>query len=411
MSKDNLRLALIGTGNISRHHVWSMADLKKRGLAGFTVTSVCDVNEELAEARAQEIEAQLGTRPAIYTDYRQLLARAEVDVADLCLPHGLHHVVATDCMQAGVHVLCEKPLGVTIRACRKMAEMADKTGCVLSTAVPSRRLLSQRAVRWLFNEAKLIGEPLAFFHQHAGPLWPLPTTENEPRRLWRKDRLMSGGMHVIDSGFHYCDTMRYLLGDVEKVYAELRELAFGSPRKVDQAPEDAVFATLTFKNGVVGTWCFGLILPGEVTANIIFYCSQGSLRDLTDHRWRVFHLFRGNARRGLAPSARLTKADGSELSLQEVEAMYLATLSQEQKEYCFPRGVADGFSYQIWEFLETVRRNRPRVEVDGWEGMRSLAICEAIYESALTGQVVQVDDVLDGRQRAYQAAIDAHWGL
>lgn len=408
MSSDEFRLAIIGTGGIARRHVRALAELKSKGLDDFAVTAVCDVNEEAAQGIAQDLEERFGLHPAIYTDYQELLSNEQIDGADLCLPHGLHHVVAIDCMESGVHVLCEKPLGITIRASRKMAETADRTGCVLSTAVPFRRLPSQRTVHWIFNESKLIGEPLTFFHQYARPPrrqrrpadQPLP-----PAMVWRRDRLMSGGGPVMDSGFHYCDSMRYLLGDVEKVYAEARGLSSGSPKMFTEVGEDTVFATLSFKNGVVGTWSWG-VAPGESFLNVIFYGSQGSLRDTPGN---IYHLFWQH--RPLVQFGRLTKEDGTELSLEQLEEMYLEALSEEEKEFFFPHGVRNGFEFEIWEFMEAVRGHREKVEVDGWEGLRSLAVCETIYESAFTGEVVRVDDVISGKRGSYQAAIDEHWGL
>ena len=61
--------------------------------------------------------------------------------------------------------------------------------------------------------------------------------------------------------------------------------------------------------------------------------------------------------------------------------------------------------------MEILRGNREAPEIDGWEGMRSLALGDAIYESGLTGEVVLVDDVLDGSRSEFQDPIDAHWGL
>jgi UDP-N-acetyl-2-amino-2-deoxyglucuronate dehydrogenase len=403
-----LRLALIGTGNISRSHVSAMAELRSKGLDDFVVTAVCDVNEESAQAVAQDMEERLGLRPAIYADYQELLSKEEIDGADLCLPHGLHHGVAIDCMESGVHVLCEKPLGITVKASRNMAETADRTGCVLSTAVPYRRLPGQRTVYWVLNESELIGEPLSFFHQYAQPPRRPPAGQPRRRRItWRQDKLMSGGGPLIDGGFHYCDSMRYLLGDVDKVYAEARELRSGSPRMLSEAREDTVFITLTFKNGVVGTWCWSLAAPGQPLLNVIFYGSQGSMSDTTGS---YKHLFWRSPPR-LMESGLLTKQDGTQLSLQQLEKMYLEALSEEQKELLFPHGIEDGFGFEIWEFIEVVRGRRDKVEVDGWEGLRSLALCEAIYESALSGEVIRADDVISGKQASFQAPIDEHWGL
>jgi UDP-N-acetyl-2-amino-2-deoxyglucuronate dehydrogenase len=410
MASDDFRLALIGTGNISKRHVSAMADLKSKGLDDFVVTAVCDINEMSAEAAAASLEERLGLRPAIYTDYEELLTTEEIDGADICLPHGYHHSVGIDCMDAGVHVLCEKPLGITIRASQKMAEAADRTGCILSTAVPMRRTPSQRVARWALNESGLIGTPLAFFHHCAGPLRRLaPDQPIPPRWIWRQDRLQSGGRHIIDSGFHYHDSMRFLLGDVEKVYARVSSLASGRPEPLGETEEDAAFVVFTLKSGVVGTWSLGLTVPGETSADVVFYGSKGSLRDTNPGPARIFHLFHGSGT--LAPSGQLTREDGTQISLAELERMYLDELSEEEKQHLFPNRVLDGFSLEIWEFIEAARGRRETVEVDGWEGLRTLAVAEAIYESAFTDDVVRVDDVLSGTRRAYQEPIDAHWGL
>ncbi|NJN81362.1 MAG: Gfo/Idh/MocA family oxidoreductase [Caldilineaceae bacterium] len=183
MSSEPLTLAFIGCGGIARRHVVAMQDLIDRGRAGFVVTAVCDANQESAQAMAADLEERFGWRPAIYSDYQQLLSTETIDGADLCLPHGLHHTITIDCLEAGVHVLCEKPLGVTIQAGRLMAEAADRTGKVLATAVPHRLQPGQRAAHWLFNESKLIGNPMTFFHHYTRP--PAIEDPNAPCRQVR----------------------------------------------------------------------------------------------------------------------------------------------------------------------------------------------------------------------------------
>jgi UDP-N-acetyl-2-amino-2-deoxyglucuronate dehydrogenase len=411
MAHANVRLGIVGTGIVvARRHIPALAELKSRGLDAFTVPAVCDTDRASAESAAQELERHLGLRPTIYTDYHDMLNSGQVDGVDLCLPHGLHHTVAEDCMESGVHVLCEKPLGITIRASQQMVEAANRTGCVLSTAVPFRRLIGQRTAHWVLNQSGMIGKPLVFFHQGVRARRPPPQGNQPvpPAMVWRRDRLMSGGGGVMDSGFHYCDSIRYLLGDVDKIYAEARALGSGDPQPLSEAREDTVCITFTLKSGVIGMWSWGMALTGPASCNVIFYGSQGSISDTTGS---FFHLFWRDPITGLIESGQVTKEDGTTLTLQQAEEMYLQTLSEDQKEFYFPHGLNDGFGHEIWEFIELIRGNREKPEVDGMEGLRSLAICEAIYESAFTGQVVQVDDVISGQSRSYQAQIDEHWGL
>lgn len=407
----SIQLALIGCGGISRRHILSMKDLQERGRGDFVVSAVCDANQQAALDRADMLEELLGIRPALYQTHQELLKEAQIDAVDLCLPHGLHHGIAVDCMEAGLHVLCEKPLGITIKACRLMAETAEQTGTVLSTAAPHRRQPGQRVAHWVFNESHLIGKPLSFFHHYRRPAEPAQTG-NEPlpeRVRWRQDILMSGGGPVLDSGFHYCDSLRYFFGDVEKVYAVLRSLKTGRTLPFTEAPEDTVFVTFTFKSGVVGTWAWSLAAPGEEAYNVTFYGSDGSLRDTTAGPFSIFHLF--ERRPDQQERARLVHGDGTTYSMEQLDEMHRASLPAEELEFLYPGGTTDGFSIEIWEFLEILRGNRAAAEIDAWEGMRSLAIGDAIYESGLSGDVIHVDEILDGTRSAFQDPIDAHWGL
>lgn len=427
----SVRLALIGCGRISRRHVLAMKDLLERGKGDFVVPAVCDANREAALERADMLEELLGERPLVYGTHQELLAEAKVDAADLCLPHGLHHGIAVDCMEAGLDVLCEKPLGITIKACKLMIETAERTGRILSTAAPHRRLPGQRTAKWVFDESGLFGRPQSFFHQFRsasllpGPaedgaqqpnpaqLWGKQTSESPEEmpahRRWRRDKLMSGGGPVLDSGFHYCDSMRYFFGEVEKVHAVLRTGKSGVTLPIDDAPEDTVFVNFEFKNGVVGNWAWSMAAPGEEAYDVTFYGSSGSLRDTTNAPFSIFHLFqRGPEYR---ETAQLKCHNGTAYELNELEAMHRATLSADEEEILYPGGATDGFSIEIWEFLEILRGNRAAPEIDGWEGMRSLALGDAIYESGLIGEAVLVDEVLDGSRSAFQDPIDAHWGL
>lgn len=216
----------------------------------------------------------------------------------------------------------------------------------------------------------------------------------------------------MDSGFHYCDSLRYLLGEVDTVYAQARAMDTGVPLPLANAREDTVMVTFSFRSGVIGSWSWSLAARGAQHTQVCFHCAQGSIEDTSDNAFRVFHLFE---RRGPEPErreqGRIVRADGSEMTLAELERAHQSALAPEALKLLFPGGIADGFTCEIWEFIECIRGNRPAPEVDGWEGLRSLAVCEAVYESAWCGEPVRVVDVAAGRVRAYQAPIDEHWGL
>lgn len=408
MSEDTFRLGLVGAGIIARTHIRAMGLLKERGLGGFELAAICDMNAEAAAEAVALAEELLGQTPVVYADYRSMLEEESLDGADLCLPHGLHHTAAIDCMEAGVNVLCEKPLGITIKASRMMAEAADRTGAIFSLAVPQRRLPGMRMVRWALNDSGLMGNPLTFFHTMArpgpkrDPEAPIPYASQ-----WRRDRLMSGGGPAMDGGFHWCDGMRYLVGEVDTIYARAIEQGGGVVRSLPEVREDTLFAVLTFKNGITGTWSWSFDAPGEGFQKVLFYGSEGSLS--TETRHAIFHLY---WRQGeMIEQGLLTQREGTQFTFDELHGLYKAATPEDQYAFLFPAGVQNGFAYEIWEFMEVVRGNRERVEVDAWDGIKSLAVCEAVYESATCGEPVKVDDVLSGKIDAYQAPINEHWGI
>ena len=410
---DKIRLGIIGCGGIARgRHLTGLTALKRAGLDQCDVTAICDTVEENLDAAAAYLEKEHGIRPERYTSWEECLTRGPVDAVDICLPHGLHHVVGIAALGAGLHVVMEKPYTVTVKTGRQLAAAADRAGKVLATAVPHRRMPGQRAVWWAINEAGLVGQPRLFFADYTQfRAQPRPSARGlSPAASWRRDRLMGGGAGVIDSGFHFLDSIQYFFGPCERVHAELRAFtqdesgapAIASGRQLVEERENTAVVTFSFANGAVGTWCWSFQVPGKETRNIVFYGSDGSIEDTGySDRFVVYHLFmNGGEVRG---------RDGSYLSMDELQGRMRRELGPERVQGLFPNGVTDHFAIELWDFLDAVHSGRPP-EVDGWGGLATTALVEAIYESAYAGQSVRVADVLDGTVGGgWQQDLDAYW--
>jgi len=396
---EQVKLALVGCGGISGLHVKGYADLYERGCRDFAFTACCDVLEENARKRAKQIAGIQGSEPRVFTDTTDLVDSGVAEAADLCLPHWLHHTMAIALLEGGLHVLLEKPLGITVKASKRTIEAARKADRVLATAENVRRYPSSRAFQWALSRRKLIGEVLAahVYCVHHG-LFNL----EDPAFKWRCLKLLTGGGMIMDSGAHFADMMLYLFGDVDEVYCSMTT---NDTRIVKDAPvlgsapvdvEDAWHAIIRFRCGVEVTWTYSRAFPGPGMNFARYYGTKGVI----DDEGFVFHSFQGGG------SVKL--ANDGDMSNDEVVEQYMASLADDEKARLFPYGCGDGFGIQIWDFCDAIRTGR-KPDLDGEAGLRAKALCECCYESATTRRPVKYDDVVSGKVCEYQNPIDEYW--
>ena len=406
-----IRLALIGCGGISQRHVAGYGTIKSKEPGLFDLVAVCDADRARAEAAADEATKWQSERPRVFTEVEHALKEGGAEAADVCTPHFLHHTVGIAAMEAGLHVQIEKPIGVSLRATRQLIEASKRTGKTLATAENIRRMPGPRTAHWLLHERGLLGKPSAFYSIRVRPpgpqggaqVAPAPLgTKSEVPWVWRRELALSGGGPVIDSGAHFCDTIRYLYGDAESCYGRVQQL---SPRvmqhdgkTVPVETEDTFIATINFKSGATGTWSVSMALPGHAFSSVAYYGTHGAVVEPND----AFH--------GPRIQSEVVMLDGTTTPLKQHYDEYLQELGEAGRQRVFPHGIEDGFALEIYDFLTAIRDGRPP-EIDAEEGLRAKAIALAIYESSVTGQQVRVDDVLSGKAREYQRPIDERWGL
>jgi predicted dehydrogenase len=396
-----LKLALIGCGTIAnRRHLPGYATISEKEPGLFDLVAVCDADKERAEAASRTASEWQRPAPRVYTDVTQLLENERLDAADVCAPHFLHHSVGIACLDAGVHVQIEKPLGITLRASEALIAAAKRNGKILATAENIRRNPGVRTAHWLFHERGLLGEPTALYSQSVADRRPQDT--NERPWIWQWDRQLSGGGPVIDSGAHFCDTIRYLYGEVESCYGRVLHLGTHKARRggdlVDITSEDTFFATINFASGAVGSWSISSALPGQAFNTVNYYGTEGAIVEPND----PFH--------GPTIRSHVVLRDGTTVPIATYFQEYLESLGETGRQRLFPHGIDNGYTLEIYDFLTAVRDGRPP-EIDGEQGMRAKAIALTIYESATAGQPVRVEEVLAGRVRDYQRPIDDRWGL
>ncbi|MBC7286689.1 MAG: Gfo/Idh/MocA family oxidoreductase, partial [Armatimonadetes bacterium] len=242
-----LNIALIGCGGMMHAHVSGFRELWEHEIRDFRITACCDVNLDAAKSLAAEVAEFQGHQPQCFGSLDDLLASSDLfQACDVSVVHRDHHTVAVPCLQAGKHVLIEKPLAITMRAARLILDAATQAGVKLGVAENYRRAPHERAINWAVRQGQ-IGEPWMFFWIDAGlRLWYW---------TWREHRMEAGAGWTLDGGVHFADLFRYHVGPVQEVCAVTR--AFWPYRYSQREPlggdlievdvEDTMVAILKFE--------------------------------------------------------------------------------------------------------------------------------------------------------------------
>ncbi len=419
--------AMVGCGGMGLRHAHGYIEAR-RTFESLDLAAVCDLHEAAADRVADEVERATGRRPKVYTDFHRMLERERsLDAVEVVTDTRMHHTFAIQALEAGKHVMTEKPMGLTIRACKLMAEAADRSGKVLSVAENFRRDPLNRLAKALLD-AGAIGKPL-----FALDIAVSGGTEGVMHgTAWRAQKSAAGGI-VMDAGVHNADLLIYLMGDVDSVYAETavmqpgrkhlsmsqmnanlaafyahREAAEGKPREaLEQDAADTAFAVIKFKSGAIGQLTMTDSSKGYRLGAETVHGSEGTL-------------VRSPSRSGKPPEVR--RADGSVLKgdalLKLVPRFELDGNTsalwggKRMASYDMPWEEIDRkiIAIEYQEFAEAVEQSR-QPEVGPTEGMAALGLLYAILESGEVRAPVKLAEVLSGKVSAYQRPVNEAAGI
>ena len=365
-------------------HVNGYRDLHLRGLKVFNIKATCDPQESNAREKAEAVAAFQGSKPRVYSDLEDMLRNESLEAVDTALPHNVHHTVVCRCLEEGLDVITEKPLGITMRAARLIIAKAEKHARVLAVAENYRRSPENRAMWWAIRQG-LIGDPRMILWVAASA--PPPTWVPRPGD-WRVDKYVAGGSWVFDGGVHLADLDRYQLGrEAIEVYAAQETF---DPVKggVKVTVDDMTMAIIRYEGRVYAEWLWTGAAPGKPLDVRIIYGSKGSLDGggLTVQREESVEIYR----------------------IHTLVSKMMESLSPEEKEKWFPQGLTDArdtVATELYDFYDSVV-NRRKPEVDGWEAYRDMAIPLGFYESRVLGRNVSIRDVEQLRVEEYQREIN-----
>jgi predicted dehydrogenase len=410
-------IAIVGCGGMGRRHLTGIAALYRSDFCNVDLKAVCDLNSTNAEDLADEAHELLGARPRVFTDLAVMAKEVEgLQGADVPTDTGSHHRVATACLQAGLHVQCEKPLAITIRGCTNVIETARSSGKVLSVAENYRRDPINRLAKALIADDAL-GTPQLMLETSIGGRNNLFITP------WRHQKLK--GTLTLDAGVHNADILQYYLGPVGDVYGEARlferlryKTASGGPGGfyakwsatvpdiVEATGEDAMFGYLRFKSGAIGNWVNHHAGHGHAMHQRMVYGSKASLTSPGDRNGRPLTLHLDNE---VIDDGRILDYAPS-YKLEPLAAQLFGGERVWTYNYPFVDIDAKILALEYHEFAACIQGVR-QPEVTGEVGRSAVALVYALFESGMLGRAVTVDDVETGAIAIYQREIDDALGL
>ena len=412
-------LAILGCGGMGGRHLLGLKELYETDLCNVELVAACDLRRENAEHLADNAAKLLGRRPLVFADLERMVAALpDLQAVDVATDAGSHHAVVRAAFELGLHVLCEKPLALTVRGCNLILDAKRRSQRVLSVAENYRRDPMARLTKALL-EVGAIGEPFMLFDISAGAgdrIIILP---------WRHYKNVGG--ILLDRGVHDADMMQYYMGHAQQVYARLKlweptryKPASSSavsgfyrhwydemPDSIQATAEDTLVSVIDFENGTTGQWTAFDAAHGQGFGIGVIYGRRGSLRvgGIRNGASPVLHVdgegeITGPALLDLVPDFHLDPVAARLFGADRLASYGLP----------FPEADRKLLAIEYHEFAECVRTGR-EPEVDGDVGRRAVALCYAAFESSTLNRPVTLDEVISGHSGAYEAEINAHWKI
>ena len=234
---DQIRVGVIGCGSISGTHFHALKDLDDAKL-----TAVCDIDKEKLEKAEREQNAQG------FLDWQEMIARPDVDAVHVCVPHYLHAEISIAALKAGKHVLCEKPMGVSLEEAQAMEQAARETGKTLTVCFQNRYNGASQRMKEIIDGGELgrvLGGSAFVCWDRGGEYYTASP--------WRGKWATEGGSVLINQAIHTLDLMRWLAGGFSLKAATMTAKRLAA----DIETEDTC----------------DMLLENEMGGRFLFYCS------------------------------------------------------------------------------------------------------------------------------------------
>ena len=337
-----LRLAIIGVGWAGERQIQAVRELNQK----VEVTCLMDTDSEFLQEKAKEYDIS-----KTYTDYHAVLNDPEVDAVSICTPHTLHHDMTVAAAEAGKHILCEKPIALTLTDADHMIEVAAQNAVKLYIA----ENWSYTPIAQFLHEVVQSGRYIGGIVRVSGMFGFQARNFGYPgRRDWLTLPESGGTGTWMLHGIHTIAQIRYIFGEIKSIYA----LESRSPLTERTDIEATVSALMQMESDTA----FSLMQSTEVK--------------LQDDFWGyTIHGDRGSIR---------AHQGGCDVVCQET--------NWEHEFITYPPAELSDYALEIEAFADYVLEDKIG-PTSGQSERNSLAVILAGYKSMLTGQVIQCNSV------------------
>jgi predicted dehydrogenase len=342
MEDKMIKVALIGVGYIGHAHASALSQIKNAQIA-----AIVDNLEENGKKMAQETNAKY------FKNIDELLSNGDIDCVDICVPTFAHAEIAIKAANAGKHILCEKPLTLTLKDADAMIKAAKANNIKAMTGHVIRFWPEYVKIKELLDSGYL-GTPI-----HAS-CERLAVTPDWQVGGWDKSEKFSGGA-AIDLHIHDLDLLIWLFGRPEIVKAQ----GVLDPSNPKEGGFSHIFTSAQFKNGksgfAEGGWAFKGAFPFTMAVRIL--CEKGTIE------W-IFRAGKNIEERSQAANIKIYNNDGS---VDTIEARQ-----------------SDAFFNELTYFIDCIDKNKPIEKATFEDGKASLEFALAAIRSAREQSIVRL---------------------
>ncbi|MDQ8735759.1 Gfo/Idh/MocA family oxidoreductase [Paenibacillus sp. LHD-38] len=257
-----VRIALIGCGYIAQKHVRSLLEIGEE----VELVALCDIDKQQLERFAKDVCKPHYPNIRLHTTIEECLSRDDIDLIAITTSSHTHAAISIAALQAGKHVLVEKPLALSIQDARLAEAEAKQRGLILAVSLQTRYLSQMQAIKKATDEGRfgrLIHGVVSMRwnrnmdYYHASP--------------WRESWAKGGGL-FMNQCIHYIDLLQWLMGPVVSVYGEAD--TFAQPLHV----ENMGVAVLKFANGATGNVeASACVYPKSLLTSLSLFGERGSV--------------------------------------------------------------------------------------------------------------------------------------